>query len=141
MHIYKMDTKTVLNIFKKAVVNFLDELIDQFPQESNLILCRLFIKDQVPIDTTMKNFLYRLEDNNSRLKLMAKERDDSFFLKGNIFYIGNDPHSSNNSLGGGTVNYLRQIWQSDLDADDRRTIWKWFDSFIILAEKYKESLK
>ncbi len=136
-----MDTTTVLAIFKKAIVSFLDELIDQFPQESNLILCRLFVKDQVPIGKTMENFIYRLDDNNGRLKLMAKERDDTFFLKGNIFYIGNNPACEKNSLGGGAVNYLRQIWQSNLDEDDRQTIWKWFDSFIILAEKYKESLK
>ena len=132
------NTQAILAVFKKSLVSFLDELIDQFPTETNLILCRLFVKDQIPIKVTLENFLKKIEANNSRLKLMAKERDESFFLKGNIFYIGNDPASEEYSLSSNTVNYLRKIWLSDLDTDDRKTLWQWFDSFIAIAEKYNE---
>ena len=41
----------------------MDELIDQFPKETGLILARIFLKDQIPIEVTMKNFVFKLEKN------------------------------------------------------------------------------
>ena len=126
---------STLKLFENAIVSFLDELIDQFPTETNLIFARIFLKDQIPIKTTMTNFIIKLEQNNGLLKTMIQNKNDKFFLENNVFCIGD---SGQYQIGNNTVNHFRGIWQSNLDRDDRNTIWKWFESFVLLAEKYKK---
>ena len=58
-----------------------------------------------------------------------------WILENNVFCIGD---SGQYQIGNNTVNHFRGIWQSNLDRDDRNTIWKWFESFVLLAEKYKK---
>ena len=125
----------VLSIYKQSIVAFMDELIDQFPKETGLILARIFLKDQIPIEVTMKNFIFKLEKNNGHLKKMVAEKNEQFFIDNDIFSIesGGDSYS----LPGGTVNHFRKLWLSDLDKDDQETMWKWFESFVVLADKYK----
>ena len=125
----------VLSIYKQSIVAFMDELIDQFPKETGLILARIFLKDQIPIEVTMKNFIFKLEKNNGHLKKMVAEKNEQFFIDNDIFSIesGGDSYS----LSGGTVNHFRKLWLSDLDKDDQETMWKWFESFVVLADKYK----
>jgi len=133
MTVFSMNS--TLKLFENAIVSFLDELIDQFPTETNLIFARIFLKDQIPIETTMKNFIIKLEQNNGLLKRMIEEKNDKFFIENNVFCIG---ESGQYKIENNTVNHFRGIWQSDLDPDDRNTIWKWFESFVLLAEKYKK---
>jgi len=125
----------VLSIYKQSIVAFMDELIDQFPKETGLILARIFLKDQIPIEVTMKNFIFKLDKNNGHLKKMVAEKNEQFFIDNDIFSIesGGDSYS----LPGGTVNHFRKLWLSDLDKDDQETMWKWFESFVVLADKYK----
>jgi hypothetical protein len=66
---------------------------------------------------------------------MIEEKNDKFFIENNVFCIG---ESGQYKIENNTVNHFRGIWQSDLDPDDRNTIWKWFESFVLLAEKYKK---
>ena len=122
-----MTEQQILQAFKVNIIAFLDELIDQFPHETNIILARVFLKDQIPIQTTMQQFILKLESRDGRLRDMAKERNDKFFLENNIFSMSHDS----------SVNHFRKIWVSDLDNEDRETIWRWIDSFIQLAEKYQ----
>jgi hypothetical protein len=125
----------VLSVYKQSIVAFMDELIDQFPKETGLILARIFLKDQIPIEVTMKNFIFKLDKNNGHLKKMVAEKNEQFFIDNDIFSIesGGDSYS----LSGGTVNHFRKLWLSDLDKDDQETMWKWFESFVVLADKYK----
>jgi len=125
----------VLSIYKQSIVAFMDELIDQFPKETGLILARIFLKDQIPIEVTMKNFIFKLDKNNGHLKKMVAEKNEQFFIDNDIFSIesGGDSYS----LPGGTVNHFRKLWLSDLDKDDQETMWKWVESFVVLADKYK----
>ena len=37
----------VLQEFKNGLISFVDELIDQFPKEGDLIMIRIFLKDQI----------------------------------------------------------------------------------------------
>jgi hypothetical protein len=122
-----MTEQQILQAFKVNIIAFLDELIDQFPHETNIILARVFLKDQIPIQTTMQQFILKLESRDGLLRDMAKERNDKFFLENNIFSMSHDS----------SVNHFRKIWVSDLDNEDRETIWRWIDSFIQLAEKYQ----
>jgi hypothetical protein len=127
----------ILAIFKQSIVSFMDELIDQFPRETGLILARIFLKDQIPIQVTMHNFIAKIEKDNGLLKRMIKNRNEVFFLENNVFSV--DSAGENYALSGGTVNHFRNLWLSDLDKEDRNTIWKWFESFAAMAKKYQEA--
>ncbi len=128
----------VLSVFKQSIVSFMDELIDQFPKETGLILARIFLKDQIPIEVTMKNFVFKLEKNDGLLKKMVADKNDQFFIDNDIFSIEADGDSY--AISGGTVNHFRKLWLSGLDKDDKETMWKWVESFVLLADKYQKVL-
>lgn len=116
----------VLSDFKTSLVNFLDELIQQFPEEGDLIVLRIFLNDQVPIEEVMKTFCEKCLP----LKETIKRRDQSFFLTNNVLFQKIDHNK---------VNHFKKLWTSPkLDDDDRQVIWTWYDTFIAFAEKYQK---
>ena len=119
----------ILIDFRTALVNFFDELIEQFPEEGDLVMLRIFLNDQVPIADVMSVFISKLLP----LKEIVIKRDVNFFL-------GAGAASLFEKLEKSKVNYFKILWQSDrLDDSDRDQIWKWYDYFIILAEKYQRA--
>ena len=124
-----MSTITILKTFKENLITFLDELIGQMPTEGDLVIARIFIKDQVPIASILQYFCLKLLP----LKNLIKERNAGFFLDNNILF---------SKISKDRVNHFKKLWRSGtLDDDDKETIFKWFDTFIYLAEKYQKSLK
>ena len=115
--------------FRDHVIEFLDELIEQFPQEADIIICRIFIKDQISPVYITESFA----DSLIKYQDIIKDRNEKFFLDNdNLFSY----------FEGGKVLHFKKIWQSDrLDDDDRETMWSWMDSFILLARKYDEAKK
>jgi hypothetical protein len=119
----------VLKEFKNSLISFFDELIEQFPAEADLVMIRIFLKDQIPIEEVLNIFIYNLNKDNQKLKLMIKDRDESAFLDNNIF----------ESLNKNKINHFKNLWRSGtLDTDDKNIIFKWMDSFIYLADKYNK---
>ena len=115
-----------LGEFRNNIVSFLDELIEQFPAEGDLVAVRIFLADQVPIVDIMNTFVKRVLP----IKEMAKARDEKFFLENDVLFA-----QANTSK----VSYFKELWSSSmLDEDDRQTIWRWFDLFISIAEKYNK---
>jgi hypothetical protein len=120
----------ILIEFKTALVDFFDELIEQFPDEGDLVMVRIFINDQVPIADVMSVFITRLLP----LKEIVGKRDVNFFL-------GPAASSLFEKIDKSKVNYFKILWQSDrLDESDRLQIWKWYDYFIIISEKYQKAV-
>ena len=123
-----MSSIQILTEFKKNLVNFLDELIDQFPEEGDFVIFRIFINDQLPIQEVMNYFITDILPH----KITIKARDDKIFTENNILQFGPDKSKSG---------VIKRIWRSQkLDAHDREMIWKWFDTFIFFVEKYQKSL-
>jgi len=123
-----MENLQILNEFKKNLVNFFDELIDQFPEEGDFVLIRILIKDQLPITEVMNYFISEILPH----KAMIKSRDERIFTEMNVLYFGLEKNQSNG---------IRKVWKSSsLDKEDREIIWKWFDTFVFLVEKYQRSL-
>ena len=122
----------IIKQFKNALITFLDELIAQFPQEGDLVIFRIFLKDRIPITSILNYFVHKILP----LKKMVKERDEDFFLnKCKLF------EEVNNSEEKTKVTRFKRLWRSPtLDEDDKNIIWEWFDSFIYLSEKYQNSL-
>ena len=73
-----MSSKEKLIIeFRDQLIKFLDELIDQFPSESQFIIIRILVKDQILIEDVLGQFIKDIlpEKNN------IKNRKDCVFYK------------------------------------------------------------
>lgn len=122
----------ILKKFKDTVISFLDELISQFPQEADLVIFRIFLKDRVPIVDVINYFVRKVLP----LKNMVKNRNEDFFL--NHCTLMED---INNQKTKGRVNHFKKLWRSEtLDDEDKEVMWQWFDTFITLSEKYQKNI-
>jgi len=125
-----MSVLLILQEFKNNLITFFDELIDQFPSEADLVIIRIFLKDQISIEEVIKIFNNIINKDNQKFKKMIKERNESFFLDSNIF----------DEISKTKVVHFKKLWRSDvLDKDDKEIIWKWIDSFVFLSDKYVKS--
>lgn len=119
----------ILSQLKKGLLSFLDELIASFPSEPDFVIFRIFVNDKLPIVDIMDYIIYNLLP----LQDMVKNRNEKFFMNYNILFEKFDETDT------GKVNKFKTIWLSNrLDKDDKETIWKWFQSFIYLANKYND---
>ena len=120
----------ILTQFKNSMITFFDELIGQFPEEGDLVIARIFLKDQVPIHDVVTAFHLKINQDDQRLKKMVRERNENFFLENNVFdFVDKDK-----------VNHFKRLWRSGrLDVDDKECIWRWVDTFITLADRYVKS--
>lgn len=123
-----MTEKTqILTEFKNGLITFFDELIDVFPSEGDLVMIRIFLKDQIPIEDVINIFNNIINKDDQKFKNMIKERNENFFLESNIF----------DSISKTKVLHFKKLWRSGiLDKEDKQTIWKWVESFVYLGEKY-----
>ena len=120
-----MSQLDLLKQLKDQLIIFFDELIELLPGEPDLIIVRIFLKDKIPVETIMKY----MKDKLVPLKQLVKDKDDTFFLQNNILFEEIDTNK---------VNHFKKLWESKkLDKENKETMWKWFRSFIYLAEKYK----
>lgn len=117
----------LLSLYKEQLITFLDELIEQFPREGDLVILRVFFGNQIDTATVIEIFLERINDNSNQLRKMIKERNETFFLEHDAFY-GTDQSK---------VSHFRNLWLSnDLDDETKTTIWNWIDIFVSIADKY-----
>ena len=122
-----MSEVLILQEFKNNLISFFDELIDLFPTEPDLVIIRIFLKDQIPIEEVIIIFNNTINMDNQKFRKMIKDRNELFFLESNIF----------DSISKTKVVHFKKLWRSDqLDDDNKDVIWKWIDSFVYLGEKY-----
>jgi hypothetical protein len=116
----------LMHEFRNQLVSFLDELIEQFPDEGDFVIIRIFVKDQVGVYDVIGRFIKDLLPLHG---IIAK-RDSKFFLENDILY-------QNASVSSQKVNHFRKLWVSKrLDAADREMVWKWMDLFIHISKAY-----
>ena len=122
-----MSEVKILQQFKNNIITFLDELINQFPEEGDLVIIRIFLKDRYPIVNLMNMFVFKVLP----YKQMFIDRNEDFLL--------NNPDLVSDFRDKNKINHFKKLWRSEsLDKEDKLIIWKWFDSFITLAERYQE---
>jgi hypothetical protein len=123
----------VLSEFKNNMITFFDELIDQFPDLGELVIMRIFLKDQICIKDVIEMTGYQLNKNQGIIRKMIKDRNEEFFLEENNFFDVLSEQKKNKFLK------FSSIWRSKrLDKEDKETIWKWIDSFVFLTDKYNK---
>ena len=119
-----------LKDFKTQMVNFIDELIEQFPQEAAFVLIRIFIKDKIPAEDVLGRFMR----DCLPFKDFIDNKDETFFLNSDIIY---QSYANDTSGEDDEVNRFRELWRSNqLDDDDREVIWSWMNLFFKLAISY-----
>ena len=98
-----MSTEIELLIqLKTQLVNFFDELIETFPDESDFVIFRILIKDKVPILDIMNYIVKDL----CPLYDMVKNKNESFFLDNNILFSKFDEKKTEK------INRLKKLWLS-----------------------------
>lgn len=124
-----MSTKLdILRTFKNNLISFLDELIQLFPNDANLVIVRIAVKDNIGIttDKIMEYFIsYVLP---LKQKILSKE--DSFFTEGKSLF---------GMLPDDKANIIKNAWlYGNLDQTDKDCIWDWAKAFVTIAERYQK---
>ena len=124
------ETIQILTEFKRQLVKFFDELISQFPNEGDLVICRILVNDQLDIEHAIEQFIVKLDADNGEMRTMVKEKNDAFFIERDIWQ----------TISQDTGTRMKKIWCStQVTDDDRDVIWQWFASFVYLSDRYHKS--
>lgn len=119
----------ILQKFKQLSIQFLDELIGQFPSETDLVIARVMVTDQLPVNEIMNEFMKRILPHEQHVK----DRNDKFFLEELSLF-------SDLKTNDETVIKFKKLWTSDnLGDDDKDAIWDWFDVFMKVMKAYKNA--
>lgn len=122
------DNTRELYIFKVRMLEFIDELIEQFPYEPSFIIIRVFVCDKIPIQTVLGRFMKECLP----YKEFVLNKDDNFFLYSDFMY---EKYSLD--VGEDNISNFRKLWESDkLDKEDKEAVWKWLALFIKLSKNY-----
>lgn len=119
----------ILKEFKTNLITFVDELIEQFPIEGDLIIFRIAVKDQYDIKDIMEIFSFYLNKDEQINKIKIKERDETYFLDTAFYDI----------IDKVKLLHYKKIWRSQFDNENKSIIWKWIDSFVYLSDKYTKT--
>jgi hypothetical protein len=122
----------ILAQFQNSLTSFFDEMIDLFPKEADFIKIRIYLKDQVDMQTVMDVFNYNLNrvdvNHDMTLKKMIKDRKDMDIIDSPILleFFSKDK-----------IIYYKKFWNSpNLFSEDKKMIWKWVDSFVGISDRY-----
>jgi hypothetical protein len=119
------DGATIKTVFKNSLVDFIDELINIFHTDNELIKARIYVKDKLCMEDCMNTICFKLHN----VKDDIDARNETNLLKNSELFRGLD-HDK--------VCYFKNIWRSNvLDKETKETIFKWFDSFMRLVELYR----
>lgn len=114
----------ILKLWKTNILQFLDNILEIFPDEADLIVYRQLFENQIPIEEVMKQFCIIIIP----VKTMIENKNEEFFLSGKASFLD----ITNNKVSKWTT-----IWKSSrLNNDDRECIWKWMNVFLNLATMY-----
>lgn len=119
----------ILIKYKSLLVEFCNELSEQFPHEGDFRIAKVILSSsQIPTEKLMTNFLKNLTPD---IREKIKNRDIEFLHTGNPFSFIADSRFAKftDLILGGTV--------SDEDKD---IIWQWIEALVKIADKYLTTL-
>jgi hypothetical protein len=124
-----MSSIKLLSLFKNQILSFCDELIEQFPEEGDFVILKLFVDGRVPIKNAIDGFTSTINRDDNKLRGMIKARNEKFFIEENPFsFISPDK-----------VSRFSKMWlSSKMGDEDREVIWSWIDTFVTIADKYNK---
>jgi hypothetical protein len=122
-------TLDILNNLRNSLKDFLDQIIDVLPlsQTADLVMARVLLDTPGVIEAVANYIVNKLLP----LKDMVRKRDELFFLENNILFESLDANDK--------VNHFKNIWENHLDDDNKQVVWKWFEKFLLIGGKYRDS--
>ena len=120
-----MSTK---NIIITQITNFIDELVNTYPTNNELVLFRekynlLRSANSQLIINYFIQYIYPHKD-------IIKKEDENFFLDGG----GQEELNDKNGLK--FRDNIKQLWQQNMSEENKKIVWKYFKTFILLIDKY-----
>lgn len=104
---------------------FLDDLLETLPEEEDLHMMRIFLIDQIPIDTLIQQFNKFVLPHREKIK----KRDQAFFLNDDGIF---------GKINGKKLLHFKDIWKGDrLSSSDKNTIFIWVEQFINIIDELK----
>ena len=123
-----MSQQTYEQKFKTSLLQFLDELIDQYPTYPSIVIVRIFIKDKVNAKAAIQTYVKEVLPYYS----LIQKKNDVLFTDLNVIY---------RSCFGATrkthIENLKTIWTGS-DDENKKAIWKWINFFSLLSIKYQK---
>lgn len=114
----------LMHDFRTQLICLLDELIEQFPEETDLVFIRIFMRDQIPVSDVLGRYIRDLLP----LKEQIESRNGNFFIENSVLY---------SQIANSKVNHFKNLWLSDkLDDEDRNIIWDWMTVLTKIADQY-----
>ena len=111
---------------KAQVLNLLEDLLAICPQDSPLLLARLYFENQIVPSALMDGFVKWVLPWREHIKTHNEE-----FFEKNDHIFGNLPIQK--------VNHFKTMMtDGTFGADDKKVIWEYFDVFVRLLEKHQE---
>lgn len=119
---------SIKNIIITQISNFIEELCTTYPNNNDLIL--------------FKEKFYMVKGINSKLivdyfisyvyphKEIIKSEEESFFLE------GGGQEEINDKYGLRLRDSLKNIWSNEMTSENKKIVWKYFKTFILLIDKY-----
>jgi hypothetical protein len=114
----------IMTLFKNNLLEFFDDLIEQYPHEADLIMYRFFLSEQIPVESLMERFIQFVLPHRGQIEA----RNENFFIANdNIF--GSSPKDK--------VIHFKNLYLG-MNDENRETLFQWFDSFLLLVDKYRQ---
>ncbi len=120
----KLSQFEVLSLYKRNMLSCIDEVLTIFPDDPDLVVARILLEDQIPIEESMRNFSSKIIPVREQIL----NHDDKFFLENNIIF---------QEIPGEKVLKWKKYWISGrLDSSDKLHMFKWFELFLKLSEMF-----
>ena len=120
----------IITELHEKMSDFLGELVERFPEESDFLVIRMFMIEQLPIEDLINKFNKYVMP----LRKQVKERNDDFFIQEEDLFSGIKET--------GKVAKFKKIWlDPETDDDTKAVIWTWFDKFIQLTDEINNTEK
>ena len=120
-----MSTKQIIIT---QITNFIEELCTTYPEKKDMILFQekynmvKGINSQLVIDYFIK-YIYPFKE-------MIMNENADFFMS------GGGQEELNDKYGLRLRDNLKNLWMNEMKEDNKKIVWKYFKTFILLIEKY-----
>ena len=119
----------ILSKFKMNVLALVDELIIQFREESDFVVLRLFIDNQMPIIDLISKFKRFIDKNDNQVRNLIKNK--------NSFALENDDSLFSFMKIDSQIKKYKSLWlSSEFTEDSKDVVWQYLQVFVKLCDKY-----
>ena len=117
----------VMTVFKENLVEFITQLSNQFPRETDLLTIKNFFLDVCPAEELIKYFVKNLLD--PRVKPMIESKNEAFFLENDSLFSSIKNQQK--------VFHLKKLYY-EANKEQKEILWQWFQKITKIADLYTQ---